>query len=68
MLTRGSVSMAAVLLLFAVSAAAQNPSVDVLHYRVAITLSPGADAIEAATELTVRPLVAKLESLQLDFA
>jgi aminopeptidase N len=68
MFTRGSVSMAAVLLLLAVSAAAQNSSVDVLHYRVAITLSPGAEAIQAATELTVRSLAAKLESLQLDFA
>jgi aminopeptidase N len=68
MLTRGSVSMAAVLLLLAVSAGAQNPSVDVLHYRVAITLLPAGDAIEATAELTVRPVAAKLESLQLDFA
>jgi aminopeptidase N len=60
--------MAALLLLFAVSAAAQNPSVDVLHYRVAIALAPGGDAIEATTELTVRPLESKLDTLELDFA
>jgi aminopeptidase N len=66
MFTRGSLSIAALVLLLAVSASAQNPSVDVLHYRVTIAL--GEDVIEATTELTVRPATAKLESLQLDFA
>jgi aminopeptidase N len=46
--------------------AAQNPDVDVLHYRVDLTLS--VDAIEATTELTVRPVAPMLESLRLDFS
>lgn len=66
MLTRGSVSAAVVLLFLSASAAGQNPSVDVLHYRVAISL--GEDIIEATTELTVRPVTAKLDSLELDFS
>ena len=65
-LARGSVSLAALLLIFPLCAAAQNPSVDVLHYRVAIALD--GTAIDATTELTVRPLTSKLESLELDFA
>ncbi len=63
---RGSVSAAALLCLLVVPASAQNPSVDVLHYRVAIAV--GEEAIEATTELTIRPVTAKLDSLQLDFA
>ncbi|MFL6247674.1 MAG: M1 family metallopeptidase [Thermoanaerobaculia bacterium] len=66
MLTRGPLSTAFLLLLVAVSASAQNPSIDVLHYRVAITL--GENVIEATTELTVRPVSSTLDSLQLDFS
>jgi aminopeptidase N len=57
-----------VLLAFVPRLAAQNAAVDVLHYRVEITLAADGSAIEAATELTVRPVVAPLDSLQLDFA
>ena len=64
MLTRGLCLLA--VLLIAIEAAAQNPSVDVLHYRVAIAL--GEEIIEATTELTVRPVTATLDALQLDFA
>jgi aminopeptidase N len=59
---------AALLLLLALPALAQNPSVDVLHYRVELTLSAAAESIVATTELTIRPVAASLESLQLDFA
>lgn len=62
------VVIAAVLLALAPHAAAQNAAVDVLHYRVEITLAPEGDAIEALAELTVRPVAATLPSLQLDFA
>jgi aminopeptidase N len=67
MVTRGSVSTAALLALLALPATAQNPAVDVLHYRVDITLV-SANAIEATTELTIRPTGEKLESLRLDFS
>jgi aminopeptidase N len=52
------------LLVLAFPLFAQNPDVDVLHYRVEIALG---DSIAATTELTVRP-VAALETLRLDFA
>jgi aminopeptidase N len=45
---------------------AQNPAVDVLHYRVDIALA--ADSIAATTELTVRPVLVPLPSLDLDFS
>lgn len=62
---RGIVS--ALVLCVAFEAAAQNPSVDVLHYRVDIALV-SSDSIEATTELTVRPVTAKLDVLELDFS
>jgi aminopeptidase N len=56
------------LLLFcAVEAAAQNPSVDVLHYAVDLTLPRGGTDITATAELTIAPRTAPLESLVLDF-
>src|SRR5688572_10359878 len=63
-------AFAAVLLALALpfSASAQNAAVDVLHYRVEITLPADDSAIEAVAELTVRPVAASLESLKLDFA
>jgi aminopeptidase N len=57
---------ALLLALFALPLVAQNPDVDVLHYRVDLALS--LDAIDATTELTVRPVAPKLEALRLDFA
>ncbi|MDP9194655.1 MAG: M1 family metallopeptidase [Acidobacteriota bacterium] len=61
-------AVAALLLALAPHVAGQNAAVDVLHYRVEITLAADGGAIEAETELTVRPVTASLESLQLDFA
>lgn len=46
---------------------AQNGAVDVLHYRVEIALPPGGGEISASAELTVRPVIAPLEALVLDF-
>ncbi|HEV7764610.1 MAG TPA: M1 family metallopeptidase [Thermoanaerobaculia bacterium] len=66
MLKRGSASIA--VFLFAFPLFAQNAAVDVLHYRVDITLPRLGDEIHATTELTVRPIASTLESLQLDFA
>ncbi|HEX2831398.1 MAG TPA: M1 family metallopeptidase [Thermoanaerobaculia bacterium] len=53
---------------FAVAAAAQNPSVDVLHYRIELTLPASGAEIAATTELSVRPLTTPLTTLALDFA
>ena len=47
--------------------AAQNASVDVLHYRLEIDIPAAVDEITAAAELTVRPLVTPLATLDLDF-
>lgn len=63
-----SFAVAAMLLLLALPAAAQNASVDVLHYRVELVLPADGGAIEAVAELTVRPVTSTLESLKLDFA
>jgi aminopeptidase N len=49
-------------------ALAQNPAVDVLHYRIELTLPASGSEIAATTELTVRPLIVPLPSLALDFA
>lgn len=48
--------------------AAQNPAVDVLHYRIEVAIAPSLNEITASTELTVRPLVSPLDALDLDFA
>jgi aminopeptidase N len=61
-------ALAAVWIALALPLFAQNASVDVLHYRVELTLPADDSAIEAAAELTVRPVTPSLESLQLDFA
>jgi aminopeptidase N len=61
-------TIGAILLALALPLAAQNAAVDVLHYRVEITLPADGNSIEAETELTVRPVAANLESLKLDFA
>lgn len=56
-----------VFLFCAVSTAAQNPSVDVLHYAVDITLPRSGAEIVATAELTVLPRTTPLEWLVLDF-
>jgi aminopeptidase N len=61
-------AIAVVWLALALPLSAQNASVDVLHYRVELTLPADDGAIEAVAELTVRPVAASLESLKLDFA
>jgi aminopeptidase N len=65
---RSSALPAVLLFLLALPAAAQNPSIDVLHYHVELALAATVDSIEATTELTIRPVTATLDSLQLDFA
>ncbi|HEY0370520.1 MAG TPA: M1 family metallopeptidase [Thermoanaerobaculia bacterium] len=56
------------LLLFcAAQAAAQNPSVDVQHYDVDITLPRSGTEIIATAELTITPRTTPLETLVLDF-
>jgi aminopeptidase N len=57
----------AVLLFCAAHAAAQNPSVDVQHYAVDITLPRSGSEIAAVAELTVTPRVTPLDWLVLDF-
>jgi aminopeptidase N len=52
----------------AVVASAQNPSVDVLHYRIALTLPASGAEIDADAELTVRPINVPLQRLVLDFS
>ncbi|HEX7832585.1 MAG TPA: hypothetical protein VF787_23215, partial [Thermoanaerobaculia bacterium] len=51
----------------AAAASAQNSSVDVLHYRIELTLPASGSEIAASAELTVRPLVVPLQTLVLDF-
>jgi aminopeptidase N len=51
----------------AAAASAQNSSVDVLHYRIELTLPASGSDIAASAELTVRPLVVPLQNLVLDF-
>ncbi|HET8772135.1 MAG TPA: M1 family aminopeptidase [Thermoanaerobaculia bacterium] len=51
----------------AANVAAQNPSVDVQHYAVDITLPSSGAEISAVAELTVTPRVTPLEWLVLDF-
>jgi aminopeptidase N len=51
----------------AVQAAAQNPSVDVQHYALDLTLPKSGAEIAAVAELTVTPTVTPLASLVLDF-
>jgi aminopeptidase N len=65
---RSIASATALLTLLALPLVAQNADVDVLHYRVDVTLLPGGDGIVATAELTVRPQAGTLETLQLDFA
>ena len=55
------------LLLAALRLAAQNPSVDVLHYTIELTLPREGAEIRATTELTILPRTLPLETLQLDF-
>src|SRR6185436_2929554 len=54
--------------LFAFAAAAQNRSVDVLHYRIEVDVPYQGDEIAARAELTVKPVATPLASLDLDFA
>ena len=65
---KGPAALAVVLLTLAIPVAAQDAAVDVLHYRVEITLPSQGNTIEAVTELTVRPVAGTLELLKLDFA
>ena len=51
----------------AIEAAAQNPSVDVLHYAIDVTLPRSGGEISASAELTIAPQTAPLASLVLDF-
>ncbi|HUR79929.1 MAG TPA: M1 family metallopeptidase [Thermoanaerobaculia bacterium] len=51
----------------AVSAAAQSAQVDVLHYDIDLTLQRASTEIRAATELTLVPRLAPLQSVVLDF-
>jgi aminopeptidase N len=57
-----------VAVVFAVAAAAQNPDVDVLHYRIELAIPASGAAIAATAELTVRPVATPLRELALDFA
>ena len=57
----------AIVLFCAVRAAAQNASVDVLHYAIDMTLPNGGKQIAATAELTIVPRATPLESLVLDF-
>jgi len=56
------------LLFCAAIAAAQNRSVDVLHYSIEVDVPAQGEEIAARAELSVKPLAAPLESLELDFA
>ena len=49
-------------------AAAQNAPVDMLHYRIEVDVPAQGEEIAARAELSVKPLAAPLESLELDFA
>jgi aminopeptidase N len=57
----------AVVFCLAIQAMAQNPSVDVLHYAVDITLPRSGAEIVAVAELTIAPRATPLQSLALDF-
>lgn len=49
------------------SAAAQNPAVDVLHYRIEIDVPAEGDEITGRAELSVKPVAPPLAALDLDF-
>lgn len=51
----------------AVPLAAQNASVDVLHYAIDVTLPASGSSIAATAELTIAPRTPRLDSLVLDF-
>ena len=55
------------LLLAALPLAAQNADVDVLHYRIEVTVPQEGKEIRAAAELTVKPRTIPLHELVLDF-
>jgi aminopeptidase N len=48
-------------------AAAQNPAVDVLHYRIDVGVPAEGEEIAARVELTVKPVAKPLATLDLDF-
>ena len=51
----------------AIEVAAQNPSVDVLHYAIDVTLPRSGGEMAASAELTIAPRTVPLESVVLDF-
>jgi len=60
-------ALAVALILCAAVAAAQNPAVDVLHYRIGVGVPAEGEEIDARVELTVMPVAKPLATLDLDF-